>query len=126
MGALARRCLIGARALFGAGALALACVPPRGTIGAVLVQRGDGTLVVREVPSGLAAQRGGIRPGDEVLLIEGRDVRGLRAEAVHQALLGEVGDPVKLTLLRGDEVVRVTVVRTPAREGRLGVGRRAE
>lgn len=93
---------------------ACACAPPRGTIGAVLGQRADGTLVVRETPHGLAAERGGVQVGDEVLLIEGRDVRGLRAGGVHQALSGEVGDPVKLTLIRGDRVVRLTLVRTPA------------
>lgn len=123
---MARRGPSSITVLLSASALSFACVPPRGTIGAVLGQRGDGTLVVREVPAGLAAQRGGVQVGDEVLLIEGRDVRGLRAEAVHQALLGEVGDPVKLTLVRGDDVVRLTLVRTPARRSELGPPRQTE
>ncbi len=82
----------------------------------MLGQRSDGTLVVRETPRGLAAERGGVQVGDEILLIEGRDVRNLRASGVHRALAGEVGDPVKLTLIRDDRVVRLTLMRTPARD----------
>ncbi|HET9930537.1 MAG TPA: PDZ domain-containing protein [Polyangiaceae bacterium] len=105
------------------GLSAFACTPQRGTIGAVLGQHSDGTLVVRDTPRGLAAERGGVLVGDEILLIEGRDVRGLRAEAVHQALAGEVGDPVKLTLIRGERVVRLTLTRTPARSGKAAPSR---
>ncbi|MFZ5890633.1 MAG: PDZ domain-containing protein [Myxococcota bacterium] len=91
-----------------------ACAPPRGTIGAVLAQRNNGTLIVRQVPKGLAAERAGVQPGDEVLLIDGRDVRALSSDGVHRALSGEVGEPVKLTLVRDDRVVRVTLARSAA------------
>ncbi len=92
-----------------------ACSAERGTIGAMLAQRADRTLLVREVPPELAAARAGIRAGDEVLLIDGRDVRAMSPAEVHRALSGEVGAPVKLTLIRDDDVVRVTLRRTPAR-----------
>ena len=69
--------------------------------------------MLREVPENLAAARAGLRPGDELLLIDGRDVRELTERGVHQALAGNVGDPVKLTLLRDGRVVRVTLRRTP-------------
>jgi carboxyl-terminal processing protease len=93
--------------------LAGACAPERGTIGAVLAQTPDQRLVLRDVPSTLAAGRAGLKPGDEILLIDGRDVRELSERGVHQALSGEVGDPVKLTLLREGRVIRVTLRRTP-------------
>jgi C-terminal processing protease CtpA/Prc len=100
-------------------ALALAltpgCAAERGTIGAVLGQSQDQRLVLREVPPELAAGRAGLQPGDEVLLIDGRDVRELDERGVHQALSGTVGDPVKLTLLREGRVIRVTLLRTPAK-----------
>jgi C-terminal processing protease CtpA/Prc len=89
------------------------CGAERGTIGAVLAQTPDQRLVLREVPRGLAAGSAGLEPGDELLLIDGRDVRELTAQGVHQALIGEVGDPVKLTLLRDGRVIRVTLRRTP-------------
>lgn len=92
----------------------LACSPQHGTIGAMLGQQGDGRVFVREVPAGLAADRAGLREGDEILLIEGRDVRTMTEQDLHRALGGEVGDPVRLTLLRGDDVIRVTLERTAA------------
>jgi len=99
-------------------ALALAvevvgCSPDRGTIGAVLAQTTDQRLVLREVPETLAAGRAGLLPGDELLLIDGRDVRELDSRGVHRALSGSLGDPVKLTLLRDGRVIRVTLRRTP-------------
>ncbi|HXK17110.1 MAG TPA: PDZ domain-containing protein [Polyangiaceae bacterium] len=95
-------------------ALALGgCEPERGTIGAVIAQTPDQRLVLRDVPSTLAAGRAGLQPGDEILLIDGRDVRELNQRGVHQVLSGEVGDPVKLTLLREGRVIRVTLRRTP-------------
>lgn len=108
----ARRARLAALALVLA-TLAPACLPERGTIGAVIAQTPDQRLVLREVPRGLAAGSAGLEPGDELLLIDGRDVRELSAQGVHQALIGEVGDPVKLTLLREGHVIRVTLRRTP-------------
>jgi C-terminal processing protease CtpA/Prc len=90
-----------------------ACGADRGTIGALLAQTPDQRLVVREVPPNLAAGQAGLQPGDELLLIDGRDVRELDERGVHQVLAGNVGDPVKLTLLREGRVVRVTLRRTP-------------
>ena len=80
-----------------------ACGPSKGTIGAVL-----------------ARDRAGLEPGDEILLIDGRDARALGPHGVHQALSGNVGDPVKLTLVRRGEIVRVTLARTVARRYPLG------
>ena len=90
-----------------------ACAPERGTIGALIGQSSDQRLVLREVPPELAAGKAGLRPGDELILIDGRDVRDLDARGVHRALGGDAGDPVKLTLLREGRVIRVTLRRTP-------------
>jgi C-terminal processing protease CtpA/Prc len=96
----------------------LACGPERGTIGALLGQGSDQRLVLREVPADLAAGKAGLQPGDELILIDGRDVRDLDERGVHQALSGNVGEPVKLTLLREGRVIRVTLRRTaPPKKG---------
>ena len=42
----------------------------------------------------------------------------MSTEEVHQTLVGEVGSPVKLTLLRGEAVLRVTLKRTAAQKYR--------
>jgi C-terminal processing protease CtpA/Prc len=92
------------------------CAAQHGTIGAVMGQTAEGRLFVREVPDGLAADKAGLEPDDEVLLIEGVDVRTMSVDDVHRALGGTVGDPVRLTVLRGDAVLRVSIPRTPARK----------
>jgi carboxyl-terminal processing protease len=92
------------------------CAAERGTIGAVLAQKDDRTLTVREAPQGLAASKAGLEVGDDILLIEGRDVRSMSPAEVHRALSGEVGEPVKLTVVRADRVVRVTLHRSPAQK----------
>jgi C-terminal processing protease CtpA/Prc len=100
-------------------ALQGACGPKKGTIGAVLGQDSEGRLFVRDVPAGLAAERADLRPGDEILLIDGHDARAMGPRGVHDALEGKVGDPVKLTLARDGEILRVTLKRTPAKKHRL-------
>jgi C-terminal processing protease CtpA/Prc len=95
------------------------CSPQRGTIGAVLGQDVDRRLYVREVPEDLAAAQGGVRAGDEILLIDGADARALGPRGVHEALSGKVGEPVKLTLVRDGRIVRVTLKRTAARRHRV-------
>ncbi len=98
------------------------CGATQGTIGAVLAQREDGRLFVREVPHGLGAEKAGLAPGDEILLVDGVDVRMLDEKHVYETLSGEVGSKVRLTIVRGEEVLHVTVERTPARRYRLGTG----
>src|SRR5450432_1942542 len=94
-----------------------ACEAPRGTIGAVIAQDGDtGRLFVRDVPPGLAADKAGIKRGDEILFIDGLDVRGMNAHQIHAALSGDVDATVKLTLVRGEQIIRSTLKRTEARK----------
>jgi len=104
-------------ALFMAAAF-VACAPRQGTIGAILGQSADGTLTIRDTQEELAAQRAGLQPGDQILLIDGRDVRAMDSATIHQQLSGAIGEPVKLTILRGDQVIRVTLERTPAEKYR--------
>ncbi len=77
-------------------------------------------MFVREVPEGLAAHKAGLQPNDEILLIDGMDVRALSSDQIHQSLSGEVGEPVDLTVVRGEEVLRVTLKRTEARTHSVG------
>ena len=93
------------------------CVPQKGTIGAVIAQDDEsGRLFLREVPPGLAAARADLKEGDEILLIDGVDVRFMDAKQINAALLGEVDSTVKLTLIRDERVLRVPLKRTEAQK----------
>ena len=93
------------------------CVPERGTIGAVIAQDDEsGRLFLREVPEDLAAARANLKVGDEILLIDGLDVRFMDAKQINGALVGDVDSTVKLTLIRDEQVLRVTLKRTQARK----------
>ena len=94
-----------------------ACVPSKGTIGAIIAQDDDsGRLFLREVPPDLAAARAKLKAGDEILLIDGLDVRRMDAQQINGALTGEVDSPVKLTLIRQEQIIRVTLKRTEAQK----------
>lgn len=109
---------------------AAACSGPSvGTVGAVLgVDNDTGAVYVRETPEGLAADKAGLLPGDEIMMIDGLYARDLGPTAVRDKLRGEVGSSVDLTVVRGGEVMHVKLVRTergaakaapPAKEERV-------
>jgi carboxyl-terminal processing protease len=90
------------------------CAADPGSIGAVLAQSHvDGRVTFREVPRGYPAAEAGMAPGDEILLIEGRDVRSMSPDAIHRLLQGEVGTKVNLTVLRRGKIERIAVKRAP-------------
>ena len=66
----------------------------------------------------MAAARAGVEVGDEILLIDGRDVRGMSPEAIHLALQGDEGTRVALTVLRRGKIHRLSVERGPLKPGR--------
>lgn len=70
---------------------------------------------MRDVPPGLAAERAGLIPGDEIMMIDGVYVRDLSSAEVRDRLRGAVGSAVELTVVRGRDVRRVRIVRTELR-----------
>ena len=92
----------------------IGCGSNMGSIGAMLGKsHADGRLVVKATPQGMEASKAGLQPGDEILTIDGRDARRMKAEEVHEALVGPVDSTVDLTVLRGDQVIRLQVKRGP-------------
>jgi C-terminal processing protease CtpA/Prc len=85
-----------------------------GSVGAVLAQsHPDGRVTVRDTPPGLPAAQAGLVPGDEILFIEGRDVRAMSPDAIHLALEGQVGSTVELTILHQGKIERMALKRAP-------------
>lgn len=85
-----------------------------GTTGAVIgVDNETGAVHVREMREGAAADKAGLAVGDEILMIDGVYVRDLGVPAIKQKLAGEAGTSIDLTVVRGDQVLRVKLVREP-------------
>jgi carboxyl-terminal processing protease len=83
-----------------------------GSVGAVLGRDNDSHAVyVRDVPPGLAAEKAGLLPGDEILMIDGIYVRDLSSKELRARLRGDVGSTVELTVVRGNEVRQLRVRR---------------
>ncbi|MBW2527407.1 MAG: PDZ domain-containing protein [Deltaproteobacteria bacterium] len=90
-----------------------------GSIGAILGQDSDtGALHVRETPDGMGAAKAGLIPGDRIVMIDGVHVDSLDAEGVRALLRGDVGSKVKLTVLRGEQVLHVVVTRGELRDAK--------
>jgi carboxyl-terminal processing protease len=86
----------------------------QGSIGAILGKDNkDGRLFVREAPADMGAARAGLRSGDEIVAIEGKPAREMSVEQVHQALHGDVGTKVTLTVVRGGVERTLSVERGP-------------
>jgi len=95
------------------------CAASMGSIGAVLVQsHHDGKVTVRDAPRGWPAAEAGVVPGDEILFIDGRDVRDMSADTIHLALEGEVGSTVELTILHRTKIERITLKRAPVEDAK--------
>jgi C-terminal processing protease CtpA/Prc len=113
------RSFFGRSACLAFAALALvACTAERaGSIGALLSRDNEtGALYVRDLFPGLASERAGLLPGDEIIMIDGRYVRDMEAVRIREMLRGDVGSKVRLTAVRGELVLRVQVARTQLRD----------
>ncbi len=73
-------------------------------------------MFIRDVPEDLGASEAGLKPGDEIMFVDGVEAATLAPEQLAQLLEGPVGTTVDLTVLRDGEVLRVSVTRTEARK----------
>ena len=71
----------------------------------------DGKLFVNEVSEGYPSQKADIRPGDQIVKINGVETTGKQRAQISQLLRGPKGTPVNLTLLRDGAVINKSLVR---------------
>ncbi len=101
-----------------------------GGVGVEIDARGDFLTVIAPI-AGSPAARAGVRAGDEILQIEGRDARGLDVDEAVRRMRGAPGshvrvvlqrrgqtEPLRLDLVR--EVVHVSSVESHAMDGGVG------
>lgn len=68
-------------------------------------------LVIWRVFSGSPAQKAGLKDGDVIHAVDGRDVTSLSVQSVVNLIRGPVGKPVQLTIERSGRSQTVTVIR---------------
>ena len=76
----------------------------------VIVQSVGGQLVVVSVTDGSAAESQGVRPGDALVSVGGRDAGSLTATAAANVLQGEPGSTVELVVAREGEAAPLRFV----------------
>lgn len=73
-----------------------------GGIGATIMLKGD-ELIITNTYEGFAADKAGLRPGDIILKIDGKDVTGKSTDDVSKVLKGAPGTKVEIMLKREDK-----------------------
>lgn len=91
----------------------------------VRLDRPDSMPVVGDVPAGEVAERAGLRPGDRIVSIDGRDMR--LWEDVVNTVRRSPGQDLRLVVQRGGERLEITLRPAPFRDngeriGRIGAG----
>jgi len=79
-------------------------------IGAELGKRDDKLIVISPVDDS-PAQKAGVHAGDTILKINGEDSTKLSVDAAVNKIRGDAGTDVKLTILRDDAPVELTITR---------------
>src|SRR4051794_4582909 len=77
----------------------------------ILIQGQAAPFVITSVVPGAPAEKAGVLEGDEIQAVDGQDVRNADLRGLSDALRGEEGQPVTLTVSRSGQPVNVTVVR---------------
>jgi len=88
----------------------------RPRIGVLLKETSDqGTLEIERLVPGSPAEKAGLRPGDQLLAVEGKDIK--QVKDIHDVLAEKGwGKSVTFSILRNGETKEVTVILPPSRD----------
>lgn len=88
--------------------------PRFGTVGAKFSQdQTTGRVIVRNVAPSPRDVPAGLQPDDEILTIDGRDVRDMDSTELRRSLRGPIGSTVELQVQREGRIYTVTITRSP-------------
>lgn len=79
-----------------------------GGVGA-LVTDIDNKIIVIDPYEGFAAQRAGIRAGDEIVEVNGQTVKGKKSDDVRPLLKGQAGSPLKIKVIHAGQTTPVEI-----------------
>ncbi|HEX9038119.1 MAG TPA: S41 family peptidase [Ktedonobacterales bacterium] len=69
-------------------------------IGVSLVGGGATPITIREVFPDSAAAKGGLKPGDEIVSVDGKSIKGYTIEQARPLIIGKAGTQVQLGIIR--------------------------
>lgn len=81
-----------------------------GGVGSQIVQREE-QIMISEPYEGFAAAKADLRPGDILLEVDGKSLKGKNTSDVSKMLKGQAGTELKLKIKRGNEELLKTLVR---------------
>ncbi|NLG87044.1 MAG: S41 family peptidase [Firmicutes bacterium] len=81
-----------------------------GGVGVVITAQ-EGYVTVVSPIKGTPGEQAGLKPGDRILKVDGKDVRGLDVESASRLILGEPGTQVVLEVEREGEKLTFTITR---------------
>jgi C-terminal processing protease CtpA/Prc len=91
--------------------------PKIGSIGARLSQQpSTGRITVDKVEPHADGRPAELRDSDEILSVDGQDVREMSVDEIHHAMRGPIGSVVVLQVLREGKVHRIEIARRPLRK----------
>ena len=70
----------------------------------------SGVLEIADIQGGSPAERSGIKVGDQILAVNGKNVQGQRATAVAALIRGESGKQVKIVVRRGADALTFSLI----------------
>lgn len=77
----------------------------------IYIQQQDDALIIDSVYEGSAAERAGLRSGDEIIAIDGKQMAGKPADQAAELMKGEPGSRITLTIKRDGQEQSITVQR---------------
>jgi carboxyl-terminal processing protease len=80
-------------------------------IGAVCQQSDEGGVLIVEPYEDAPAYKAGVRKGDRVIAVDGKDVTDMELSAAVAIIKGDKGTQVTLTIVRGTETMEFTITR---------------
>lgn len=69
------------------------------------------SFFIKKIIENSVADQGGLKKGDRIMTVNGKDVSGLSFVAVSELLKGEVGSQITMTVQRGEQKILVRLVR---------------
>ncbi len=75
------------------------------------VKNKDGEIVIIEVFENTPAYKAGLKPGDRIVKVDGKEIKNYSVDTVQSMIRGPKGTPVVLTIKREKELINFKIIR---------------